>query len=119
MGAQHIADNSNIAFKLASRFNLPGADDVFVQRFNMTLAQSDYAGAARVAKDAPGTLLRNQETINKFKSLPPAPGAQQQPIMLYFSTLLDGGATLNEIESIELAGPVMQAGKSQLIEQWI
>ena len=85
----------------------------------MALASSDYAGAARVAKDAPGALLRNADTINKFKALPPAPGATQQPIMLYFSTLLEGGATLNEIESLELARPVLQAGKSQLIEQWI
>lgn len=72
-----------------------------------------------MAKDAPGTLLRNADTINKFKALPPAPGASQQPIMLYFSTLLESGATLNEIESLELAKPVLQAGKSQLIEQWI
>jgi hypothetical protein len=29
----------------------------------------DYAGAAKVARDAPGTLLRNSETINTFKQL--------------------------------------------------
>ena len=116
MNAQHIPDQKNVAFKLASRFGLAGADEIFMQQFNMALASSDYAGAARVAKDAPGVLLRNAETINKFKALPPAPGATQQPIMLYFSTLLEAGATLNEIESIELARPVMQAGKAQLIE---
>jgi hypothetical protein len=38
--------------------------------FNQKLAASDYQGAAVVARDAPGTLLRNQETINKFKNLP-------------------------------------------------
>ena len=36
--------------------------------FNQKIASQDYAGAAQVAKDAPGTLLRNQETINKFKA---------------------------------------------------
>lgn len=46
-----------------------------MQQFNMSLASNDYAGAARAARDAPGTLLRNQDTINKFKALPPAPGA--------------------------------------------
>ena len=90
-----------------------------MQQFNMALASSDYAGAARVAKDAPGTLLRNADTINKFKALPPAPGQSQQPIMLYFSTLLESGAKLNETESVELARPVLQAGKAQLIEGWI
>ena len=119
MNAQHIPDNKNVAFKLASRYSLPGADEVFLQQFQMALASSDYAQAARVAQGAPGALLRNQETINKFKALPPAPGASQQPIMLYFSTLLETGATLNEIESLELARPVLQAGKAQLIEQWI
>jgi clathrin heavy chain len=75
MNAQHIPDSRNLAFKLASRFKLPGADEIFMQQFNMSLASSDYAGAARAARDAPGTLLRNQDTINKFKALPPAAGA--------------------------------------------
>jgi len=67
MNAQHIPDQRNVAFKLASRFKLPGADDIFLQQFNMALASSDFAGAARAARDAPNDLLRNQETINKFK----------------------------------------------------
>ena len=71
MSANHIQNNQQVAIKLAARFALPGADDSFKQQFNMCLAQSDYAGAARIAKDSPGTLLRNMETINKFKTLPP------------------------------------------------
>ena len=31
--------------------------------------QSDFAGAAKLASEAPGTLLRNSDTINRFKSL--------------------------------------------------
>lgn len=65
----------------------------------------DIAGAARVAKDAPGTLLRNQDTINRLKNLPSTGGPQ--PIIVYFSTLLET-TKLNEIESIELARPVLQ-----------
>jgi clathrin heavy chain len=78
----------------------------------------DYAGAARVARDAPGTLLRNQDTINKLKTLPSQGGGAPQPILVYFSTLLES-AKLNEIESIELARPVLQSGKINLIEDWI
>jgi len=59
MNAQHIPDSRNVAFKLASRFKLPGADEIFLQQFNMSLASNDYAGAARAARDAPGDLLRN------------------------------------------------------------
>lgn len=64
----------------------------------------DYPGAARVARDAPGTLLRNQDTINKFKQLQAQSGPQ--PILIYFSTLLET-TKLNEIESLELARPVL------------
>jgi hypothetical protein len=41
--------------------------------FQQKMAAQDYAGAAAVAKDAPGTLLRNTDTINKFKALPQMP----------------------------------------------
>ena len=55
----HIADNKQLSFKLAQRFHLSGADEVFKQLFNQKIASSDYAGAANIARDAPGTLLRN------------------------------------------------------------
>jgi len=106
MSAQHIPDNKTLAFKLASKYHLAGADEIFQQQFNTCVASGDYAGAARAARDAPGTLLRNAETIQKFKSLPAAPGSPQ-PILLYFSTLLET-VKLNEIESVELARPVLQ-----------
>lgn len=76
----------------------------------------DYAAAARVAKDAPGTLLRNQDTINKLKSIPVTGGPQ--PIIVYFSTLLET-TKLNEVESIELARPVLQQQKFKVFEDWI
>lgn len=85
--AGHITDNKSLSFKLAQRFHLSGADEIFVQMFQQKMMQGDYAGAANVAKDAPGSLLRNQDTINKFKQLPQAPG-QPAPILIYFNTLL-------------------------------
>jgi clathrin heavy chain len=85
--------------------------------FNQKLASGDYAGAANVAKDAPGTLLRNSETINKFKSLPQMPGSPA-PILIYFNSLLQV-TKLNAIESVELAKPVIAQNKLNLIENWI
>lgn len=76
----------------------------------------DVVNAAKVAKDAPGTLLRNQDTINRLKTLPSTGGPQ--PIIIYFSTLLET-TKLNEIESIELARPVLQQGKIKVLEEWI
>lgn len=43
---------------------------MFLMMFQQKMATQDYAGAAGVAKDAPGTLLRNNDTISKFKALP-------------------------------------------------
>lgn len=34
MGAQHISDNRALAFKLAARYQLPGADEIFISQFN-------------------------------------------------------------------------------------
>lgn len=76
----------------------------------------DYKGAAGIARDAPGTLLRNIDTINKFKSVQAPSGPQ--PVLLYFSALLET-TKLNEVESIELVKPVLAQGKKNLIEDWI
>lgn len=35
------------------------------------MAVGDYLKAAQMAASAPGTLLRNNETLNKFKQLKP------------------------------------------------
>ena len=103
--AAHIPNNKELSFRLAQKFGLSGADDMFMLMFNQKLAAADYAGAANVAKDAPGTLLRNVDTINRFKALPQQPGAPA-PILVYFNTLLQS-VKLNEIESVELAKPVI------------
>lgn len=60
--------------------------------------------------------MRNQDTINRLKALPSTGGPQ--PIIVYFSTLLEA-TKLNEIESIELARPVLQQGKIKVLEEWI
>eukprot|EP00824_Muranothrix_gubernata_P013157 TRINITY_DN2754_c0_g1_i2.p1 TRINITY_DN2754_c0_g1~~TRINITY_DN2754_c0_g1_i2.p1 ORF type:complete len:1581 (-),score=427.08 TRINITY_DN2754_c0_g1_i2:505-4755(-) len=114
----HIPDNVGLAFKMAQRSNLPGADELFVKQFNQLLAQADYSGAARVAISAPGDLLRNMNTINKFRTLPQAQG-QPQPLLQYFSELLNGSGKLNAIESMELVKRVLEQNRKNLIEEWI
>lgn len=113
-GAQHIPNGTDLAFKIAARFSLAGADEMFTAKFNQSMAAGDYAGAARVARGAPGTLLRNAETIQKFKSLP-VTGQGPPPPLIYFSTLLET-TQLNEIESLELCRPVLAQGKINMVE---
>jgi len=105
-----------LAIKVASRYGLPGADDIFIAQFNQCIASGDYAGAARTAAQAPS--LRTTETINKFKQLPPPAQGGPQPILIYFSTLLES-VRLNKAESLELCKPVLQQGKVALVEGWI
>lgn len=85
-----IPDVSAVALRLAARYSLPGCDNLFVDLFNTMLVNGNYQGAAKIASQAPGTLLRNPETINKFKNLQSQPG-QPQPILVYFQTLLEKG----------------------------
>lgn len=109
--------NEELAFRLASRNNLPGADQLVVARFNTLLAQGNFGEAAKVAATSPKGILRTPATIDRFKTLP-VPAGQVSPILQYFGILLEKGE-LNKYESIELARPVLQQGRKQLLEKWL
>ena len=102
--------------QLAARLNLPGADDLYAAQLNSLLAANDIAGAARVAAESPRGLLRTPATIARFQQIPAQPG-QPQPVFQYFSILLEKGK-LTSLESLELARPVVQQGRPQLLEKW-
>ncbi len=87
---QYIPDNANLALRYAQRYRLPGCEPLLIDQFNRFIISQDYNGAARIAAGAPGTLLRNAETIARFKTLPAIPG-QPQPILVYFQVLLEKG----------------------------
>lgn len=55
--------------------------------------------------------------IEAFKAAPSPPGGLS-PILQYFGILLEKGE-LNELESLELARPVLQQGRKQLLEKWL
>ena len=100
--------DSELAIAIASRLNLPGADDLYQQQFTQLLQQGDVQGAAKVAAGSPRGLLRTPQTIQMFQQVPAQPG-QPQPVFQYFSVLLERGK-LNHMESIELAKPVLEQG---------
>lgn len=78
---------------------------MFQEQFARLLIAGDIKGAALIAASAPGTSIRNQETIAKLKQLPQQPG-QPQPVLIYFQTILEK-FQLNKIEAVELCGPVL------------
>eukprot|EP00027_Filamoeba_sp_ATCC50430_P011479 CAMPEP_0168551566 /NCGR_PEP_ID=MMETSP0413-20121227/6241_1 /TAXON_ID=136452 /ORGANISM="Filamoeba nolandi, Strain NC-AS-23-1" /LENGTH=1709 /DNA_ID=CAMNT_0008582101 /DNA_START=58 /DNA_END=5187 /DNA_ORIENTATION=- len=114
---QSQLNNLELAIKLASRYGFAGADDLFVNQFNRLVQQGMYKEAAKVAADSPNGSLRTAKTIQLFQSLQPVPG-QPVPILQYFGVLLEKGK-LNNSESIELARPVLQQGRKELLERWL
>lgn len=66
---------------------------------------SDYDGAAMIVANSPGTVLRNINTINKFRNLP-KPSNGPYPILKFFFTLLEN-VKLNEVESREICNLVL------------
>lgn len=46
-------NNPDLALRIASRSNLPGAEDLFVRKFNNLFQSANYSEAAKVAAHAP------------------------------------------------------------------
>lgn len=112
-----VLNNADLALRIASRNNLPGADDLFVHKFNNLFQAGQYSEAAKVAANAPKGILRTPQTIQRFQQVPQQPG-QTTPLLQYFGILLDKGK-LNKFESLELCRPVLQQGRKQLLEKWL
>ncbi|MBW0487421.1 hypothetical protein O181_027136 [Austropuccinia psidii MF-1] len=109
--------NPELAIKLASRADLPGADDIYLQQFQQLFSTSQFSEAAKIAANSPRGILRTPQTIDQFKSVPVQAG-QLSPILQYFGILLERGK-LNKYESLELARPVLSQGRKQLLEKWL
>ena len=107
---------AEIAYKLASKGGLPGADQLYSQRFENLMSQQNFAEAAKVAANSPRGFLRTTNTINRLRQVPNQPG-QITTLLQYFGQLLDKGG-LNREETLELARPVFSQGRKHLIEKW-
>jgi len=110
-----LRDNQ-LAIKIAGRLGLPGAEHLYMAEFERLISAGQVKDAAILVAGS-GAALRTPQTIARFQQIPAEPGAPQ-PVFQYFSTLLENGK-LNEQESIELAKPVLQQGRPQLMEKWL
>jgi clathrin heavy chain len=113
----HIKNNTNVAQKLALRAGLPGSEGFYVEQFSSKFISQDFDGAAKIVASSPGTVLRNIDTINKFRNLP-KPSQGPHPILKFFFVLLESGK-LNEIESKEICALVLAQNKSAMVEKWL
>ncbi|TQD92135.1 hypothetical protein C1H46_022292 [Malus baccata] len=110
-------NNLGLAVSLAKRGNLPGAEDLVVQRFQELFSQTKYKEAAELAAESPMGILRTPDTVAKFQSVPVQAG-QTPPLLQYFGTLLTKGK-LNAYESLELSRLVVNQNKKNLLENWL
>eukprot|EP00850_Spirogloea_muscicola_P020441 SM000216S06567 [mRNA] locus=s216:162875:173433:+ [translate_table: standard] len=110
-------NNLDLAVNLAKRGNLPGAEQLVVQRFQELFSQMKYKEAAELAADSPQGVLRTLDTVSKFQSVPVQPGTTS-PLLQYFGTLLTKGK-LNSYESLELSRLVVNQNKKNLLENWL
>ncbi|KZV23799.1 clathrin heavy chain 1-like [Dorcoceras hygrometricum] len=110
-------NNLELAVNLAKRGNLPGAENLVVQRFQELFAQTKYKEAAELAAESPQGILRTPDTVAKFQSVPVQAG-QTPPLLQYFGTLLTKGK-LNAFESLELSRLVVNQNKKNLLENWL
>lgn len=110
-----LRDN-DLAIKLAGRLSLPGAENLYAAEFERLISSGQIVEAAKLVAGSGGA-LRTSATIARFQQIPAQPGSPQ-PVFQYFSTLLESGK-LNEQESLELAKPVLQQGRPQLMEKWL
>ncbi|KAE8723368.1 Clathrin heavy chain 1 [Hibiscus syriacus] len=110
-------NNLELAVSLAKRGNLPGAENLVVQRFQELFTQTKYKEAAELAAESPQGILRTPDTVAKFQSVPVQAG-QTPPLLQYFGTLLTRGK-LNAFESLELSRLVVNQNKKNLLENWL
>ena len=113
----HIANNTKVAQKLTLRAGLPGSESYYTEEFSKAFLAGDYEEATRVVIGSPGTVLRNKETIDKFRNLPKV-SAGPHPVLKYFTNLLEAGK-LNDVETKEICSLVLQQNKPQLVSKWL
>lgn len=65
-------NNTELAFKLASRGNLPGADDLYVKQYQQLFASGQFGEAAKVAANSPRvSILSRLALVSLFETFAP------------------------------------------------
>lgn len=112
-----IPNANQVATNLAIRNGLPGSEQHYIERFNAFMSNQQYKEAAEVVARSPGAVLRNQQTIEKFKALPKS-DTGVYPLIQYFFVLLEK-TTLNSLESKEICTVVLNQNRKEFVQKWI
>ncbi|GCA62156.1 clathrin, heavy chain [Kipferlia bialata] len=105
--------NQDCALRLAAKAGLQGANELFVSQFERHFSSGNYNEAIDAVLGAPPTVLRNRNTLQRFRSAP-----DQTATFRYFHKLMETSA-LEDYESVELARLILQQGKKELLKRFI
>jgi clathrin heavy chain len=61
-----VLNNVELAFKMASRANLPGADDLYIKQYQQLFQTGQFGEAAKIAANSPRVRLRSVSSILCF-----------------------------------------------------
>lgn len=112
--------NEKLALRLAAKYNISGADELFEREFNTLFENGKYIEAAKVAAKAPNGKLRTSRIVRKLRKAGTGTSTELElsPIITYFGILLDQ-TKLNEHESLELCNLLLSRGEKELLRKWI
>ncbi|CAH8446801.1 unnamed protein product [Heterobilharzia americana] len=92
-------DNPTLALHMATRCNLPGAEDLFFRKFDSLFQAGQYNEAAKLAANAPKGILRTPQTIQRFQQVSAAQAKRQR--------------------CYSISGFYSIKGRKQLLEKWL
>ena len=106
-----LRDNQ-LAIAIATRLNLPGAEDIYTQEFQRLMAAQDIQGAAKLA----ARISAEGCSVHRKRSRCSSSCRRRQdncsPVLQYFSLLLEKGKLNRGGVSLELARPSSKAAKT-------
>lgn len=113
----HTLRQHDLAFRLATKAKLGGAEDLFREQFDRMFNSRNYMEAAQLVLSS-GPNLRTEAMMQRFYNEPGAPG-QAPPILIYFNVLTQQpGSTLTEYESITLAKILLNQSKFDILNSF-
>ncbi|XP_068088652.1 clathrin heavy chain linker domain-containing protein 1 isoform X2 [Hyperolius riggenbachi] len=94
----------------------------YVERFNELLVSGQYKSAAIYAAHSPRGILRNVETMERFKAVSPAED-QDSPLLLFFEALIGSSKLarhpVNSALTLEGIKCALSYDKVELIVHWV
>lgn len=113
----HTLHQHDLAFRLATKAKLGGAEDLFREQFDRMFNSRNYMEAAQLVLNS-GPNLRTEAMMQRFFNESSVPG-QAPPILIYFNVLTQQpGSALTEYESITLAKILLNQNKLDILSSF-